>query len=78
MLTQGFVDLGASRVGPTYPTRLERKQQEHGIMVRLDYILATPGLAGRCRSIRALDVPPAHDASDHLPVVAEFDLTAVG
>jgi endonuclease/exonuclease/phosphatase family metal-dependent hydrolase len=78
MLTRGFVDLGASRVGPTYPTRLERKHPEHGITVRLDYILATPGLASRCRSIRALDERLAHDASDHLPVVAEFDLTPVG
>lgn len=78
MLTRGFVDLGASGVGSTYPTRLERKHKEHGITVRIDYILATPGLASRCRSIRAVDDPPAHDASDHLPVVAEFDLTPVG
>ena len=78
MLTQGFVDLGASTVGPTYPTSIERKQNEYGITVRLDYILATPGLATRCLSIRAVDEPPAHDASDHLPVVADFDLTAVG
>ncbi|MDQ3931062.1 MAG: hypothetical protein M3328_18195, partial [Chloroflexota bacterium] len=72
--TQGFVDLGASAVGPTYPTRIERKQKEFGAAVRLDYILATSGLASRCRSIRALDEHPAHDASDHLPVLAEFDL----
>jgi exodeoxyribonuclease-3 len=78
MITQGFVDLGASSVGPTYPTRMERKQKEYGITVRLDYILATPGLASRCRSIRAMDEPPAHEASDHLPVVAEFDLMPVG
>jgi exonuclease III len=78
MLTQGFVDLGASTVGPTYPTRIERKQKESDIAVRLDYILATPGLARRCRSIRAIDELPAHEASDHLPVIAEFDLTPVG
>lgn len=78
MLTQGFVDLGASRVGATYPTRIERKQQESTITVRLDYILATPGLASRCRSIHAIDEAPAHEASDHLPVLAELDLTPAG
>lgn len=78
MLTQGFVDLGATGVGPTYPTRIERKQKESDVSVRLDYMFATPNLASRCRSIRALDEPPAHEASDHLPLLAEFDLTPVG
>lgn len=78
MLAQGFVDLGASAVGPTYLTRIERKQKEFGATVRLDYILATPGLASRCRSIHAIDEHPAHEASDHLPVLAEFDLTPDG
>lgn len=78
ILTQGFVDLGAATVGPTYPTTIDRKHKEYGITVRLDYIFATPGLADRCRSIRAISEPPAHDASDHLPVVAEFDLTPAG
>ncbi|MDQ3930306.1 MAG: endonuclease/exonuclease/phosphatase family protein [Chloroflexota bacterium] len=75
ILTQGFVDLGASAVGPTYPTRIERKQKESNVTVRLDYIFATPSLASRCRSIRAVDESPSHEASDHLPVLAEFDLT---
>jgi endonuclease/exonuclease/phosphatase family metal-dependent hydrolase len=78
MLTQGFVDLGASSVGPTYPTRIERKQKESDVSVRLDYMFATSNLASRCRSIRVIDEPPAHEASDHLPLLAEFDLTPVG
>ena len=75
ILNQGFVDLGASSVGPTYPTTIERKHKEYGATVRLDYIFATPGLAARCRSIRAIDEAPAHNASDHLAIVAEFDFT---
>ncbi len=42
---------------------------------RYDYILADPTLAPRLRACRVLDdAPEAAAASDHLPVLAEFDL----
>jgi exonuclease III len=42
---------------------------------RYDYILADPQLAPRLRACRVLDdLPAAEAASDHYPLVADFDL----
>jgi endonuclease/exonuclease/phosphatase family metal-dependent hydrolase len=74
-LRHGFQDLGAGAVGPTYSTAVGDEGDAGGPLVRLDYIFATPGLAARCRAIGAVRESPADRASDHLPVVADFDLT---
>jgi exodeoxyribonuclease III len=42
--------------------------------LRLDYVLATPALAATARSCRVVDEGEAATASDHYPVLAEFDL----
>lgn len=47
---------------------------------RIDYIFASPALAGgltNCYIVTEGEGMPADRASDHLPVVAEFDLTRV-
>lgn len=45
---------------------------------RYDYILADVGLAPRLRACRVVDdIPAVYAASDHLPVVAEFELGGV-
>jgi exodeoxyribonuclease III len=77
-LQHGFQDLGAGVVGPTYSTAVGDEGGASGPLVRLDHILATAGLAARCRAVTAVREPPAARASDHLPVVAEFDLTLQG
>ncbi|MGH8245510.1 MAG: exodeoxyribonuclease III [Gammaproteobacteria bacterium] len=42
--------------------------------LRIDHILAGPGLAGRCRACRIDREPRAWDRpSDHAPVIAEFE-----
>lgn len=42
---------------------------------RYDYILADPGLAPRLRDCRVVDdIPAVERASDHYPVIADFDL----
>jgi exonuclease III len=43
----------------------------HNPTARIDYIFASRALAS---GLRACEVVPAGDASDHLPVVAEFEL----
>jgi exonuclease III len=60
---------------PTYPTTLDEKAEDFGSGVRLDYILASRNLARQCTSARVIDTPLAQRASDHLPIVAEFELT---
>lgn len=72
----GLVDIGARQgIGnqPTAPSIRPRG--------RIDYIWATPELAGKARHAEVLDKPPftpnpkdpsAYALSDHLPVLAEF------
>jgi exonuclease III len=44
---------------------------------RYDYILADPVLSARLRACRVIDdVEAAHIASDHFPLLAEFELSA--
>jgi endonuclease/exonuclease/phosphatase family metal-dependent hydrolase len=69
----GLVDLGASSMQPTYPTRLGGKLARYGAMVRLDFMFATPGLAARCQQFFTIDGDAAHAASDHLPIGCVFD-----
>jgi exonuclease III len=55
--------------------------QERGATVRgaeglrIDYFFATADLATRVTRCEVFDTAPAHEASDHLPVFADFDLT---
>ena len=72
----GFVDVLAARgvSSPTYPTPLERKRDDFLGGVRLDYIMASEGLASACTGAWVIDTPEAGMASDHLPVAAEFTL----
>lgn len=71
----GFTDLGA-RAGrlPTYPTALDEKDVRYGIRLRLDYIFATPALSDVCRDFAVIDGDTAQYASDHLPVIADFEV----
>ncbi len=53
----------------------------YGPAVRIDYIFASPWLAGRRRRAAVVGLEGRHarlarQASDHFPVLAEFDLTA--
>ena len=72
----GFVDVLAAHgvSSPTYPTPLERKRDDFLGGVRLDYIMASEGLASACTGAWVIDTPEAGMASDHLPVAAEFTL----
>ncbi|WP_347405116.1 endonuclease/exonuclease/phosphatase family protein [Micromonospora sp. WMMD1082] len=71
LLATGLVDLAAA-AGPTVPTG-------HGGVefadMRLDYLLGTSALAARCTGARVVRGGDAEHASDHYPVLAEFDLS---
>lgn len=41
--------------------------------VRIDFVFASPDLAGRLRRCDVVTSPPAADASDHLPVIVELE-----
>lgn len=69
----GFTDLGAG-TGPTAPTTGVGGAEFADF--RLDYLLASPALAGQVRDVRVLRDPETDDASDHYPVVATFDPSA--
>lgn len=72
----GFVDVLAARgvTSHTYPTPLEAKRDDFPGGVRLDYVMASRDLAASCTAAWVVDTPEAGQASDHLPVVAEFAL----
>ena len=55
----------------TTPTRVALKQT---MPVRIDYLLAKGPFAGGLTSATVIDTELAHQASDHLPVVADFDI----
>jgi exodeoxyribonuclease-3 len=57
--------------GRTVPTGLAGG--EFGAM-RLDYVLGNPAVAGRVRELRVLRDAETEYASDHYPLLAEFDL----
>lgn len=67
LLRAGYVDCAAQAGGdlrPTHPTTRPR--------VRIDYIFASKALAPALRRYQRWDAPPAQEASDHFPVLAEF------
>lgn len=68
----GLVDLAAAhqpQPALTRPTALYAHRNMPA--QRLDYIFATPDLAGRVQRVAVLDDPRTQRASDHLPVVAD-------
>jgi len=73
-ISHGFIDLGASERLPTYPTLLEDKAARYGGRLRLDYILATSAVADRCVQFGVIDDTHAQNASDHLPIFADFSV----
>jgi exodeoxyribonuclease-3 len=72
----GLVDLGwrlqPDLLASTVPTALKQTRAEF-IRTRLDYVWATPGLAARAACYQVLHTPETERASDHYPVVVEFD-----
>ena len=72
----GFTDVLAAHgvTSHTYPTPLEPKRDDFLVGVRLDYIMASQDLAASCTRAWVIDTPEAGQASDHLPVAAEFTL----
>ncbi len=72
----GFTDVLAAHgvTSHTYPTPLEPKRDDFLGGVRLDYIMASRDLATSCTRAWVVDTPEAGQASDHLPVAAEFTL----
>ncbi|MEV4098307.1 endonuclease/exonuclease/phosphatase family protein [Streptosporangium saharense] len=74
LLSRGWVDLAGENVHPTYPTILKGSQEESDRSARLDYMFATPDLAERCQSFTVVASEQAHRASDHLPLVADFEI----
>jgi endonuclease/exonuclease/phosphatase family metal-dependent hydrolase len=71
----GLVDLGyhLAEDGDTFPTGLDDLSREVAKM-RLDYIYASEELAALAVDIRVITSPEIKRASDHYPVVADFDL----
>jgi exodeoxyribonuclease-3 len=72
----GLIDLIAQHkdATPSYPTSLEEKADDFGAGVRLDYVYGTRSMARLCTRAYVVDSPQAQLASDHLPVVAEFEI----
>jgi exodeoxyribonuclease-3 len=64
----GFRMLHPDVVGLTFPT-----WSPH---VRLDYAFVPKGFADRLRSCEVVNGPDTADASDHFPLLAEFDASA--
>jgi endonuclease/exonuclease/phosphatase family metal-dependent hydrolase len=46
--------------------------------LRIDFVLASPDLTSHLRTCRVVTEPPADRASDHYPILAEFDLPPAG
>lgn len=70
----GLVDLACTlgERANTYPT-LGAPAPE-GPPIRIDYMLATPGLVPRVRALKVVRTPATDVASDHFPVVCELEL----
>lgn len=75
-LAHGWVDLGHAVPGAerpcTYPT--PGAPDPEGPPIRIDYVLARPALAAYARAYRTIRGGVADTASDHYPVVVEFDI----
>jgi endonuclease/exonuclease/phosphatase family metal-dependent hydrolase len=66
----------ASRAEPTSPTSIsESGAPEAEPPLALDHVLATKGLAERLLDASVWRMSPANLASDHFPIVVDFDIT---
>lgn len=80
ILTQGFIDLVASRRKPTdpfvgtFPTPLVA-DEDHGTLRRLDYIFASPNLVDQVDSAAIVSDATTALLSDHIPVTATLRLS---
>jgi len=74
LCSRGYTDLGARARQCTYPTDLRDAQEGSSERGRLDYMLASARLAAACTSFQCIDTVQAHQASDHLPLVADLDV----
>ncbi len=76
MLEAQFVDLLHERSAgfePTVPTELVPAGQR--FEMRIDHVFASRRLARHCTACFVVRQPEVHQASDHYPVVADFDLS---
>jgi endonuclease/exonuclease/phosphatase family metal-dependent hydrolase len=73
----GFVDAAAAlddaAPAPTVPTR--GFPEAEFVPFRSDHVLLSPAISGALSAYRVLDEDRTHQASDHLPVVVDLDLT---
>lgn len=75
-LRKGWVDVIHQEGGPltvkqaSYPSLL--KLNSTPWYCRIDFILASSSLAGKCRLARVVKDPETGDLSDHYPVMADF------
>lgn len=76
VLAQGWIDLGHAVPGAeclcTYPT--PGAPDPEGPPIRIDYVLARPELAPHARAYRTIKNARTDAASDHYPVVVDFDI----
>ncbi len=71
VLVDCYRKMNRSVYGPTDPT----PAFDHGEAgLRIDFVLASPDLASRLESCRVVTEPPAESASDHYPLLTEFEL----
>jgi exodeoxyribonuclease III len=70
----GLVDLARKNALDFTPTALTPLRiGSSNYAVRIDYLFATPPLASALRSVRVVEGKTAARASDHYPVIADFD-----
>lgn len=76
LIDAGFVDLAHAipdgDLGPTYPT--PSAQEAAASPLRIDYLMATRGLAAGARGLRRVRTAAAAEASDHFPVVCDLEI----
>lgn len=70
----GYIDAAARRNArqPTYPSPVSRHYSD-GLKFRIDYVFAKPSLARRVRAARVVNDELTRKASDHYPVVVDFN-----
>lgn len=76
MEARGFKDarmIAAAPFIPTVPTPVNQ-DVDHAAELRLDYLFLTPSLSPYLKGIQVVRNPQTDTASDHYPIVAEFDL----
>lgn len=73
--SQNFQDLARNIKCGTYPTPLTGSRENSPKLIRLDYIFSTERVADLCKNIEIINNKHTQLASDHLPVIADFNLS---